>query len=127
MESDSFELYAASLRADGVDQEANIDALGEKLRSALPDRVVVQRRPVRFLSKRSHVTRIEVTLGDNRYTVVAEGGVLTATCAKAVRGITLKTEHFQDLNEWIEAFARDLAEEAARSDASRVALERLLL
>jgi hypothetical protein len=127
MDADRFELYAASLRADGVDQQANVNALGEKLEGALPGRVVVERRPIRFLAKEKNVTRIEIELGDHRYTLDCKGGALGATRANSVRGITLKTERFPGLNEWVDALAQDLAEEASRSEASRLALERLLL
>ena len=75
--------------------------------------------------RRKRVARIEVALGDNRYTVVVRQGVLETRCAKAVRGVVLKTEELP-LNGWLEALGRELAIEAEASEQSRVALDQLL-
>ena len=68
---------------------------------------------------------IEVALGDNRYTVVVGHGVLETRCAKAVRGVVLKTEDLP-LEGWLEALGRELAVEAEASEQSREALDQLL-
>jgi hypothetical protein len=99
--------------------------LADKLEQALPGRVAVERRAVRRFSKEKRVARIELALGDNRYIAVTHDGVLETRCAKAVRGVVLKTEELP-LEAWLEALARELATEAEASEQSRLALEQLL-
>jgi hypothetical protein len=73
------------------------------------------------------VRTIEVDAGDNRYALtVDDRGAVEATRSAAVRGIVLKNDPLP-LDAWIEALARDLAEQAEQSEQSRLALERLLL
>ena len=120
-----FELLAASLRSSGSDLDVFVEVLADKLEQALPGRVVVERRALRRFSKDKRVARIEVALGDNRYTVVVRQGVLETRCAKAVRGVVLKTEELP-LNGWLEALGHKLAIEAEASEQSRVALDQLL-
>src|SRR5579862_8397979 len=120
-----FELLAASLRSSGSDLGVFVEVLADKLEQALPGRVVVERRALRRFSKEKRVSRIEVAFGDNRFTVVARPGVLETRCAKAVRGVVLKTDELP-LTGWLEALGRELALEAEASEQSRVALEQLL-
>ncbi len=120
-----FELLAASLRASSGDLNTFVEVLADKLEQALPGRVAVERRAVRRFSKERRVARIELALGDNRYIAVAQGGALETRCAKAVRGVVLKTEELP-LEAWLEALARELATEAEASEQSRLALEQLL-
>jgi hypothetical protein len=120
-----FELLSASLRASSGDLTTFVEVLADKLEQALPGRVTVDRRAVRRFSKEKRVARIEVALGDNRYVAVAKDGSLETRCAKAVRGVVLKTE-LLPLDAWLEALGRDLAVEAEASEQSRLALEQLL-
>jgi hypothetical protein len=120
-----FELLSASLRASSSDLKTFVDVLGDKLEQALPGRVKVDRRAVRRFSKEKRVARIEVAFGDNRYVAVVTDGVLETRCARAVRGVVLKTE-LLPLDAWLDALGRDLAVEAEASEQSRVALEQLL-
>ena len=120
-----FELLAASLRASSGDLSTFVEVLADKLEQALPGRVAVERRAVRRFSKEKRVARIELALGDNRYIAVAQSGALETRCAKAVRGVVLKTEELP-LEAWLDALARELASEAEVSEQSRLALEQLL-
>jgi hypothetical protein len=120
-----FELLAASLRASSGDLATFVEVLADKLERALPGRVVVERRPVRRFAKEKRVARIELALGDDRYIAVSQGGVVETRCAKAVRGVVLKSEVLA-LDAWLEGLARGLALEAEASEQSRLALERLL-
>jgi len=119
-----FELLAASLRSSGSDLDVFVEVLADKLERALPGRVVVERRGLRRFSRERRVARIEVALGDNRFTVVVGRGVVETRCAKAVRGVVLKTEALP-LEGWLEALGRELAVEAEASEQSRVALDEL--
>lgn len=120
-----FELLAASLRASSGDLKTFVEVLADKLEQALPGRVAVERRAVRRFSKEKRVARIELALGDNRYIAVAQGGALETRCAKAVRGVVLKSDVLP-LDAWLEALAGELAIEAEASEQSRLALEQLL-
>lgn len=122
---DGFELLAASLRASGGDLRMFVEVLADKFEQALPGRVRVERRAVRFLSKEKRVARIEVELGDSRYVAVAEGGGFETRCAKVVRGVVLKSEVLP-LQAWLESLGRELAVEAEASEQSRRALQQLL-
>ena len=120
-----FALLAASLRSSGSDVDVFVEVLADKLAHALPGRVAVERRAVRRFSKEKRVARIEVALGDNRYTVVMRNGALETRCAKAVRGVVLKTEELP-LDGWLAALGRELAVEAEASEQARAALDQLL-
>ncbi|MGH2973027.1 MAG: hypothetical protein ACREEC_06420 [Thermoplasmata archaeon] len=124
-EAGGVELWAASLRASSGDLDVFVEVLAEKLEQALPGRVVVERRPVRRFSKDRRVARIEVALGDERFIAVANGGVIETRCAKAVRGVVLKSEVLP-VERWLEGLGRELAIEAEASEQSRLALEQLL-
>lgn len=122
---EDFELLAASLRASSSDLSTFLEVLADKLEHALPGRVAVERRSVRRFSKEKRVTRIELALGDSRYIAVTQNGAIETRCAKAVRGVVLKTEALP-LDGWLVALARELATEAEASEQSRLALDRML-
>jgi len=120
------DLMLASLRADAGDAHAFLQALATKLEGALPDKITVARHGGLF-AREKPVTRIDVDLGDNRYSIAEQGhGSLQAQKTKIVRGIALKSEAL-DVNGWIGALAVDLAALAESSSHAREALEKLLL
>ena len=119
------ELLAASLRASSSDLSAFVEVLADKLEDALPGRVKVGRRPTRFLGKQKRVESLECELGGQRYLLAARDGVVEARRATLVRGVVLKTEELP-VEEWLDALARDLAEEARTSESAQLALQRLL-
>ena len=122
-----FDLVAASLRADAADTRALTEALAARLEGALPQETRVERRSKGLLSRTKVVRRIEVDLGEERYSLAADSdGRVEAVRSKEVRGIVLKNERL-GLDEWIEALARDLTVLAERSERGRAALERLLV
>jgi hypothetical protein len=120
-----FDLLAASLRASSGDLGTFVNVLAAKLEDAMPERVQVERRPTRFLSRHKRVERIELRLGEHRYLLAVHGAAVDTRRAKVVREVVLKTEPLP-LDAWIDALARDLAGEARQSERSRLALERLL-
>ncbi|MCW2570674.1 MAG: hypothetical protein JWO88_732 [Frankiales bacterium] len=121
----SVDLLAASLRASSSDLTTFVEVLADKLEDALPGRVQVTRRPTRFLGKQKRVERLQCQLGDQRYLLVAREGLVEVRRATAVRGVVLKTEELP-LEEWLDALARDLAEQARTSEQAQLALERML-
>ena len=123
----NFDLVAASLRADASDSRGLAEALAVRLETALPAQTRVKRRSKRFLSGEKVVRLIEVDAGENRYSLaVGDRGALEARRSAAVRGIVLKNDPLP-IDEWLDALARDIAEQAAASEQGRAALERLLL
>ena len=120
MEEGSFELLAASLRADARDLDAFVEALAAKLAAAFPEATRLERGGFRGGGR---VRTIEVDLGEHQYRLDSRGPKTSR--ARVVRGIALKNDEL-GLDEWIDSLARDLAEAAERSERGRVALERLL-
>jgi hypothetical protein len=118
----SFDLLAASLRADAHDLDAFVEALAVKLEGAFPERVHVERGS-RFNGRR--VKRVAVELGGDRYELDREAGDLACRRRNVVRGIALKNEELE-LDRWIDELSHGLIHEAERSERGRVALERLL-
>jgi hypothetical protein len=124
-EEPNFDLAAASIRAASGDLRTFVDVLAGKLDRALPGRVKVQRRSAKLLSKQKHVTAIELDLGETRYLLVSQDGVVETRCATAVRGIVLKSA-VVSLEGWIDALLRELEQEAQTSEQARLALEQLV-
>jgi hypothetical protein len=127
MESDlDLDLLSASLRADLADLDAFVEGLAAKLEEAVPSGVAIERRRSGLMGPKV-VRRISVELGGERLELrVAEGHRLETVCARVSGGIVLKTEPV-DTDVWLAALGEGLAAEAARSQTTRRALERLLI
>jgi hypothetical protein len=121
----SVELLAASLRASSSDLRTFVEVLADKLEQALPGKVQVARKPTRFLGKEKRVDRLQCELAGRRYLLASNAGVVEARRATAVRGVVLKTEELP-LEEWLDALAGDLAQEAQTSEQAQLALQRML-
>jgi hypothetical protein len=119
----SFDLLAASLRADTTDLRVFVEALATKLELSFPERTHVERGGRMFGSKQ--VRKISVELGDGRYDLEHSDGVVTARRCTVVRGISLKNDEL-GLEEWIDDLSAELVAEAERSERGRAALERML-
>src|SRR5262249_13295858 len=104
---------------------AYVEALAHKLELALPAMTQVDRRSKGFLSREKIVQRIQVSLGDYRYLLQADGGRVQCSRAKTVRDVTIKTEPLE-VDDWVRAMAPDLQARAAQSAEARAALERLV-
>jgi signal transduction histidine kinase len=109
------QLEAANSIAVEVDVAA-AEGLAEQTQAALYQIV----REAMNQAARRGPTRLSVRVRE------ADGGALETTRSAAVRGIVLKNDPLP-LDEWIDALARDLADEARASEQGRLALERLLL
>ena len=121
----SVDLLAASLRASSSDLKTFVEVLADKLEDALPGRVQVGRRSTRFLGKEKRVERLECELAGQRYLLATRDGAVEVRRATAVRGVVLKTEVLP-LGEWLDALARDLANEAQTSEQAQLALQQML-
>ena len=121
------DLAAASVRADGADTQAMIDALAVRLEEALPRMAVVKRRRVGgFRSKRTEVERIDVELGDERFELATAGGGVQCLRTKVVRGITLKRDEVP-IEHWVRELVDEVVSSAAVGEQARIALEGLVL
>jgi hypothetical protein len=123
---EAFDLPAAALRQDRAELESSIVVLASTLEQAIPRFVSVERRKVGgFRSKRTEVKRIIVTLGDERFELVAADRGLQCTRNKVVRGITLSHEELTT-SEWIAALLGAVGRTAEVTERDRAALEGLL-
>jgi hypothetical protein len=119
------DLLAASLRADSSDLRAFVEGLAAKLEEAMPGRVRVDRRRSGMFGPKA-VRSVSVDLGDRRLELRSEGGAVQTRCARLSGGIVLKNEVLET-DEWLGVLGEALAAEAARSETTRRALERLLI
>ena len=119
------DLLAASLRADSSDLSAFVESMAAKLEEAVPGRVRVDRRRAGMFGPKT-VRNLSVDIGDRRLELRAERGAVQTRCAKLSGGIVLKNEEL-DIDAWLAMLSEALAAEANRSEATRRALERLLI
>ena len=119
------DLLAASLRADSSDLSAFVESMAVKLEEAVPGRVRVDRRRAGMFGPKS-VRGLSVDLGDRRLELRADRGAVQCRSAKLSGGIVLKNEELET-EAWLAMLGEALAAEASRSEATRRALERLLL
>ena len=119
------DLLAASLRADSSDLSAFVESLTAKLEEAMPGRVRVDRRRSGMFGPKS-VRSVSVDLGDRRLELRTDGGTVQTRCARLSGGIVLKNEVLET-DAWLGTLSEALAAEAARSETTRKALERMLI
>lgn len=118
----SFDLLAASLRADQADMHTWVAVLGAKLADALPTRVQLYHGG---LFGSGPVVGLVADLGTYRFALRQEHGQPYAERTHTVRGIALKTEPLA-LDSWLASLSQELAQLAAASAHERAAIERLL-
>lgn len=72
------------------------------------------------------VRSVSVDLGDRRLELRGQSGAVQTRCARLSGGIVLKNEEL-GIDAWLAMLSEALAAEANRSEATRKALERLLI
>ena len=117
----SFDMLAASIRADALDIDAFLEAFALKMSEALPGSVTVERES-RLFSAKPRVRMIRIDLDDRRYELIRTKSGLECQTVHRVRDITLKSQPLP-LDEWIDALSRQLLEHAERSGRLRKVLE----
>jgi len=124
--STSFDLSAAEWRVSFSDEKAFVQALAVRLEQALPGCVTVVRDSGWF-SKEHRVNKIEVCLDEWVYRLLfnAKQGVTTER-AKAIRGITLKTERVS-FAPWLDSLSESLEAYAAAHAEAREVMHRFLM
>jgi hypothetical protein len=123
--SSDLDLVAAALRADLSDIAAFVEGLATRLELALPGLVQVKRSKSGFRGPK-HVSEIDVQAGDERLQLKRDGGTVEASRCRVSGGIVIKTEVL-DIDSWLAALAAAVAEQAQRSERTRLALQQLVL
>lgn len=125
-ESGSFDLFAASLRAELGDVNVFLESLAAKLEEALPNNVRVERARAGMFGPKQ-VRRLMVDVGDEHLQLARDARQhLQAQRGRVSGGIVIKSEALE-IDSWIEVLSRTLAAEAGRNEKTRQALERLLM
>lgn len=118
------DLLMASLRADSADASIYFGALCTKLVSALGPRASVSSE-----GRRSHrgraPNRLKVLAGDDEFVALYDDGSIRCTVRHLVKGIALRTDELS-LSTWLQELVKALGADAAESESTRIALERLL-
>lgn len=119
------ELAAASLRADLSDVHVLLKVLVDQLGDALGDRLRVERAGGLF-RKSDQVRSLDVAMDADQFTAVVDGSTLRCTIGHASGGIRIRSEQV-DVDTWLTRLLAALRVEAVHSQATRQALERMLI
>jgi hypothetical protein len=118
------DLLASSLRADDGDVRVLLRALVTRLADAMGDRLEVERMG-RF-RKGDEIRRVSIHLGDDQLDAVVDRGSLECTISRSSGGIRIRSTKVT-LEEWLRRLLGALRDEAATTQATRVALESLVI
>jgi hypothetical protein len=118
------DLLAASLRADDGDVAVLLRALVTRLSDALGQRLEVERAG-RF-RRSEEIRRVSIRMGEDQLDAVVERGALETTVSRTVGGIRIRSSRVP-LEEWLRRLLAALRDEAATTQATRAALESLLI
>lgn len=119
------DLLASSLQADGGDVRILLKVLIGRLSGALGDRLVVERAGGRF-KKSEEIRRVTVQLGNDTLDAAVRGGTLECTVARSSGGIRIRSAKVS-MDEWLRQLLGSLRDEAANSNATRQALESIVI
>lgn len=118
-------MLAASLQADHSDVQLLLRMLAQRLSGTLGDRLQVERAG--GLVKRSKdIRKLSITVGDDELTAELNRSRLECTVGRRSGGIRIRSEKVS-LDEWLHRLLAALQTEAAYSEASRLALESIVI
>ncbi len=122
------DLLLSSLDADASDTAAYFSALAVKLHDVLGNRLSVERERVGGLLRRQEGAprKLVVDLGEDHLEAERTGSSVRCTSRHTVRGIVLRNDEI-DFAEWLQRLMGALVAEAQKSDATRTALEALVV
>ena len=106
-DSSAFDLGAAWLRRSQGDMKAFMAGLAERLESALPGHVTVDRARDGLFSSHSHVERITVVFEQWRYELVTHHGHPSGKRARVVHGVVLSAQDLPVAG-WLTALSSDI-------------------
>ena len=118
------DLLASSLRADDGDVRVLLRALVTRLAGALGGRLEIERTG-RF-RKSDEIRRVSIRLGDDQLDAVVDRGSLECTISRSSGGIRIRSSRVT-LDEWLRRLLGALRDEAATTQATRLALESLVI
>jgi hypothetical protein len=119
------DLVAAALRADLTDISAFVEGLATRLELALPGLAEVKRAKSGFRGPKL-VSDIVVQAGDERLQLHRDGGQVQTSRCRVSGGITIKTEALE-IDAWLAALSAAVAQQAQRSERTRLALQQIVL
>ena len=119
------DLLAASLRSDTGDVAVLLRALVSRLSDALGPRLEVERAGGRF-RKSDEIRRVTIRLGDDQLDAVVDRGALDCTVSRTSGGIRIRSTRV-GFADWVRRLLSALKSEAATSQATRSALESLVI
>ncbi len=126
-ESLDFDMVAASLEAEHHDVAMLLKVLANRLGSALGERLRVERGSTGLLRRKpGEVRRLSVVLGDDELIAAVHDARLECTVSHRSGGIRIRSERVS-LADWLRALLASLRTEAASSQASREALEAIVI
>ena len=118
-------LAASTLRANGTDFQALLRALVDGLADALGERLETTAAGGHF-RKSNDYRSVRIAVGDEHFEATVDGASLRCVVAHVSGGIRIRNEAL-GTDEWISRLVASLANEAARSDSARRALEHLVI
>ena len=117
------DILAGSLRADAGDMKTFVEILAKKLEDTFPNRVKIQRKGLPGTAR--PVVHLALSFSESQFELDNNKGQVSTRRRKMVRGVALNTEELS-LDAWIDQLSAALIDEANRSEADRLALERML-
>jgi hypothetical protein len=118
------DLLASSLRADDGDVRVLLRALVTRLADALGDRLTVERAGK--FRKSDEIRRVSIRLGDDQFDATVERSTLDCTISRSSGGIRIRSSRV-GIDEWLRRLLGALRDEAATTEATRVALESIVI
>ncbi|MGH8987588.1 MAG: hypothetical protein ACRDXC_03180 [Acidimicrobiales bacterium] len=118
------DLLASSLHADDGDVRVLLRAMVTRLSGALGQRLAVERGG-RF-RRGDEIRQISIRLGDDQFDAVVDHGTLECTISKSSGGIRIRSTRV-GIDEWLRRLLGALRDEAATTEATRAALESLVI
>lgn len=124
---DSYDLNmaAAALRSNSTDVRQLVRALCDELSDTLGDRLKVQHGGGRF-HKSEDISSVQISMANNLFEASIDGASLNCTLGHISGGIRIRSETLS-VNDWILKLLESLRDEAAHSDAARLALENIVI
>jgi hypothetical protein len=120
------DLLASSLSADAGDVRLLLKALVTRLSDALGDRLSVERSGGRLRRRTDEIRRVSIRLSEDQLDAAVSGGILECTVSRSSGGIRIRSEKVTT-DEWLRRLLGSLRDEAASSEATRLALEALVI
>jgi hypothetical protein len=120
------DVLASSLQADGDDVRLLLKVLVNRLAGALGDRLEVERLGGRLFKRSDEIRRVSVHLGDDTLDATVDRGSLVCTIARSSGGIRIRSTKVT-VDEWLRTLLAALRDEAAGSQATRLALEAMVI